>query len=178
MKRFPVAGRKLLTAVCLLIVVLSLSGCLSMVVSLSLASYKEAAPIRSLGSYVDSESYIYGEFQDYTIYEKYYFSSYEKFLEHLSENPYFSRVHPSDLDYINEHLDDFEGWVDFARMNDPSHELVLNYDFDRSILDTEDYFYIESESSTWSIGHTSLVKYDVYIFDVQSLVLYLLHNNI
>ena len=44
--------------------------------------------------------------------------------------------------------------------------------------DTEDYFYIYSEEHTWSDGHTSLVRYNIYLFDTQTQVLYYFHHNI
>lgn len=176
MKRRSLLGRKLLAALCLLSISLSMSGCLSIAASLFLSA-QDAAPIRSLGSYTDSVSYVYGEFQDYTIYEKYYFRS--PFApDTLSDNAYFSPIQESDWGYINEHLDNFENWVATHARTDPSHTFVQNYDFDRRLIDPEDYFYIESKTMTGTDGRTILVDYDIYIFDTQSLVLYVLHSNI
>lgn len=177
MKRSPLWGRKLLAALCLLSMSLSMSGCLSIAASFFLAA-QDAAPIRSLGGYTDSVSYVYGEFQDYTIYEKYFFCSSSFTMETLSENAYFSPIRESDWGYINEHLDNFEGWVDSHARTDPSHRFVQNYDFDRRIIDPEDYFYIESKAMSGIDGQTILVDYDIYLFDTQSLVLYVLHSNI
>ena len=75
-------------------------------------------------------------------------------------------------------LDDFESWIETYREGDASREIVVNYDFDRSIIDSEDYLYIDSEKHTWDDGYTSLVNYDVYFFDTQTNTLYYFHNNI
>ena len=79
---------------------------------------------------------------------------------------------------INEYLADFEGWIEVLRKSDELDELAANYDFDRTIVETGDYIYIDSEERTWEDGHTTLVNYDVYFFDIQSQVLYYFHSNI
>ena len=79
---------------------------------------------------------------------------------------------------MNEHLDDFESCIEAHGYNDASSEIVVNYDFDRSLIDSEDYLYIDSEKHTWDDGYTSLVNYDVYFFDTQTNTLYYFHNNI
>lgn len=129
--------------------------------------------LTSLGKYDDYEFYSEGEFQDFTYYAKYYYAS-----TNIDENEYFVKIQDSDFARINEHLDDFESWIETFKDTDASREIVVNYDFDRSIIDTEDYIYIDSEKHTWGDGYTSLVKYDVYFFDAQTLVLYYFHNNI
>ena len=127
----------------------------------------------SLGEYNNREFYTSGGFQDYTDYAKYYYTSPE-----VAENKYLKEIKETDLETINAHLDDFEGWVETIKKSEPSSEVVVNYDFDRKIIDTEDYFYIDSEEHTWNDGHTSLVKYNIYLFDTQTQVLYYFHNNI
>lgn len=127
----------------------------------------------SLGEYKDYVFNSKGDFQDYTYYAKYYYSS-----TNIDKNEFFTKIKQSDFTKINEHLDDFESWIETFKDGDASHEIVVNYDFDRSIIDTEDYIYIDSEKHTWSDGDTSLVNYDLYFFDIQTLVLYYFHNNI
>ena len=129
--------------------------------------------ISSLGEYKEKEFFTSGGFQDYTDYAKYYFT-----YANVAENKYLCKIQETDFAMINTHLDDFEGWIKTISDSSPSNEVVVNYDFDREIIDTADYFYIDSEETTWSDGHTSLVKYDVYLFDVQTQVLYYFHNNI
>ena len=129
--------------------------------------------LRSLGKYEDSVFYSNGEFQDYTDYAKYYYTS-----ANIEDNEYFTRVQKSDMDEIHELLEDFEGWVEVCKEDDPFCELVANYDFNSEMIDTEDYFYIESEEHEWGDGHTSFDKYDIYFWDSQTSVLYYFHNNI
>ena len=145
------------------------------VFALSLASCAalEDKVAASLGEYNNREFYTSGGFQDYTDYAKYYYTSPE-----VAENKYLKEIKETDLETINAHLDDFEGWVETIKTSEPSSEVVVNYDFDRKIIDTEDYFYIDSEEHTWNDGHTSLVKYNIYLFDTQTQVLYYFHNNI
>jgi len=123
--------------------------------------------ITSLGKYDDCVLYTEGEFQDYTDYGKYYYTS-----ANIDKNDYFTKIEKSDLEKINKHLDDFENWIEKYKDEDASCEIAVNYDFDRAIIDTEDYVYIDSDKDT------SLYNYDVYFFDTQTLVLYYFHNNI
>ena len=126
-----------------------------------------------LGKYKGHEFYTQGEFQDYTDYAKYYYDSVD-----FTDNKIFSKIQQADLDTLNEHLDDFESCIASYRENDETCEIVVNYDFDRSLIDCEDYLYIDSEKHTWDDGYTSLVNYDVYFFDTQTNTLYYFHNNI
>ena len=74
-------------------------------------------------------------------------------------------------------MDDFENWIETIQDGEPSNEVVINYDFDREIIDEENYIYIDSEEHTWSDGRTLLVKYNIYLFDTQAQILYYFHNN-
>ena len=127
----------------------------------------------SLGEYKSCEFYTEDSFQDYTDYAKYYFDSVD-----FSNNEYFTKIEQSDIDVLNEHLDDFESWIETYREGDASRDIVVNYDFDRSFIDSADYLYINSEKHTWDDGYTSLVNYYVYFFDTQTNTLYYFHNNI
>ena len=141
--------------------------------TLSSCTAPEDKVLNSLGEYKSKEFYTEGEFQDYTYYAKYYYDSVN-----FTDNEYFSKIGQADIDVLNEHLDDFESWIETYREGDASREIVVNYDFDRSIIDSEDYLYIDSEKHTWDDGYTSLVNYDVYFFDTQTNTLYYFHNNI
>lgn len=129
--------------------------------------------LTSLGEYRDHEFYSEGEFQDYTDYAKYYYASVD-----FTDNKYFSKIEPSDLDELNLHLDDFERWIETYRRGDASREIVVNYDFDRSLIDGEDYLYIDSETHTDDYGTMWFYNYDIYFFDTQTNTLYYFHNNI
>ena len=147
--------------------------CVALLLSISSCAVPEDKVIVSLGEYEKNEFFTSGGFQDYTDYAKYYFTS-----ANVVENKYLNKVQETDFAIINTHLDDFEGWIKTIKNSKPSSEVVVNYDFDRKIIDTEDYFYIESEEHTWPDGHTSLVNYNIYFFDTQTQVLYYFHNNI
>ncbi|MBQ4511335.1 MAG: hypothetical protein II984_11470 [Clostridia bacterium] len=135
-------------------------------------TYEDPA-LSSLGEYSSKEFYSHGGFQDYTDYGKYYFESVD-----FTDNEYFKHWDMSTLLSFMECLDDFEKMIDIIKENNENDNLVNNYDFDSSIVDDEDYFYIESKTHTWEDGSTSLTKYDVYFYDIQSNVLYYFHNNI
>ena len=147
--------------------------CFVFLLSITSCAVPEDKVIASLGEYEKKEFFTSGGFQDYTDYAKYYFNS-----ANAKENQYLNKIQDADFAIINTHLDDFEGWIETIRNSEPSSEVVVNYDFDREIIDTEDYFYIDSEEHTRSDGHTSLVKYNIYLFDTQTQVLYYFHNNI
>ena len=146
---------------------------LILAISLSACTAPENKVLNSLGEYKSHEFYTEGAFQDYTDYAKYYYDQVD-----FADNEYFYKIGQADIDALNEHLDDFESWIKTLRENDASREIVVNYDFVRSLIDCEDYLYIESEKHTWDDGYTSLVNYDVYFFDTQTNTLYYFHNNI
>ena len=147
-------------------------GVLLMVAFLGACGILGDTPRSSLGEYNKSVFFTSGEFRDYTDYGKYYYTSAK-----VEENKYFKKIQENDLAEINEHIDDFERWVEALGNGDASDEVAANYDFDRTIIDTEDYIYIESERHTWSDGDTTLENYDVYFLDVQTQVLYFFHSN-
>ena len=129
--------------------------------------------IASLGRYEKREYFSYGDFQDYTDYGKYYYTS-----ARVLNNNYLKKIEDTDLEEINTCLDDFEKWIEIIEEEDSSSDVVVNYDFDRTSIDSEDYFYIDSEEHTWSDGRTSLTSYNIYLFDSQTSILYFFHNNI
>ena len=147
--------------------------CILLLLSISSCAVPEDKVIASLGEYEKKEFFTSGGFQDYTDYAKIFYSS-----ANVMENKYLKKIQETDFTIINTHLDDFEGWIESIKDGEPSSEVVVNYDFDREIIDTEDYFYIDSEEHTWSNGYTSLVRYNIYLFDTQTQVLYYFHNNI
>ena len=140
---------------------------------LTACTVAEDKVVASLGEYESREFFTSGGFQDYTDYARYHYTS-----TNVEENKYLRKVKETDIAAIDVHLDDFEGWIEAIKDNDASNEVVVNYDFDREIVDTEDYFYIDSEEETWSDGELLLVDYNIYLFDTQTQVLYYFHNNI
>ena len=140
--------------------------------SLISCSDNENKVLDSLGGYKSREYYHVDAFQDGTSYAKYYYDAVD-----FTDNEYFSQIEQSDIDMLNEHLDDFENWIETYRRRDASLEIVVNYDFDRSLIDLGDYLYIESEKHTWDDGFTSLVDYKVYFFDSQTHTLFYFWSN-
>ena len=147
--------------------------CVVFLLSITSCAVLDDKVIASLGEYEKKEFFTSGGFQDYTYYAKYHFTSAS-----VTENEYLNKIQETDFALINTHLDDFEGWIETIKDSEPSSEVVINYDFDRKIIEVDDYFYIDSEEHTWSDGHTSLVRYNIYLFDTQTQVLYYFHNNI
>ncbi|MBE6548005.1 MAG: hypothetical protein E7667_03890 [Ruminococcaceae bacterium] len=143
------------------------------VLSLTACSTPEDEVIDSLGEYNDYECYSEGVFQDHTTYGKYYFDSID-----LTDNKYFSQIQDEDIDTVNKIIDDFKGWVQAIKENNDSQELVVNYDFTKSTIDKDDYFYLETDTYNGTDGEEVLASYDLYFIDVQTNILYYFHNNI
>lgn len=122
----------------------------------------------SIGKCDSKEFYTHGGFQDYTDFAKYSFSS-----ANLENNSYFTVVSESDIETVCSYIDNFEQWVEMFKANDPNDELAANYSFDRNIIDTEDYFYINEKEN-----YQKFSSYDVWLFDAQTDTLYYFHNNI
>lgn len=129
--------------------------------------------VSSLGSYDRMESYSRGDYQDYTDYQKYYFSEVSP-----EDNPYFESVGERDTSDLYACLDDFENLIRYYAEEDPTQELVLHYDFDRSVIDFQDYFYLECQKAPVDDEVVILTSYDLYILDVQTSTLYYFHDNI
>ena len=153
-------------SVALIVVVLIFGTVLSSCIVL------EDKVLNSLGECRSCEFYTCGGFQDYTDYAKYYYNPVD-----FTDNEYFSIIEQSDIDALNEHLDDFESCIEAHGYTDASSEIVVNYDFDRSLIDSEDYLYIDSEKHTDN-GYTVFLYYHIYFFDTQTNTLYYFHNNI
>ncbi len=125
--------------------------------------------LRSVGRCESEQVWTHGGFQDYTDFGIYTFSS----SVDLSNNRYFSPVKEEDIETIGEYVTYFEGCVEtICTMVDPEDELVVNYAFDRAVIDTEDYFYIYEDDNYSEFGN-----FDLWFFDVQTDTLYFFHDN-
>lgn len=155
--------------------IFTLSSCaaISALILFDSIAYEDKV-VNSLGKYKNYDYYTEGAFQDFTDYAKYYYDSVD-----MTDNEYFSKIQSSDIKNLNKHLDDFEDWIDTYRKADDLREIAVNYDFDRSLIDNNDYLYIETEwFDPWNDGNLQFSSYDVYFFDSQSNTLYYFHNNI
>ncbi len=160
------------TVISLLIVSLALLlSCL--VISLIISRAFQNPVISSLPKYENSDCY-YGEgFQDYTDYCKYYYSNSDSVINKLNNNKYFKLVTDNDVKEVKSYFENFEGWVEYKEYKD-------KYDFEYESVDTADYFYIENKYTCDKYKHypDKYSAYNVYFFDVQTKVLYLIHSNI
>ena len=135
----------------------------------------EKVPL-SLGWYSSKEFYSNGSSQDFTDYAKYHYHRVR-----AERSKYFSPVTDDDIALIKKHLDSFEGWVNAAGADS---DLMSHYDFDRSVIDTEDYVFIDDEFYQYTnvFGDTVVTddwsRYDMYFLDWQTKTLYYFHNNI
>lgn len=120
--------------------------------------------IASLGEYDNYEYYSEGGI-DILSFGKCYFSSVN-----LEGNEYFSIVSEADIGTINAFIDNFESWIDTSKEDNSQSKLEKNYSFDRSIIDTEDYFYIYSYDPEHKFR-----EYRAYFFDTQTNILYEYH---
>ena len=117
--------------------------------------------LTSLGEYKSKEYFTSGGFQDYTDYAKY---TYENILNRISSN---------NSKELTDHIEDFEKWVQSIKEIDPQNEVVLNYDFNTSLISDGDYLYIYDDPNYHELGN-----YDVYFFDIETMTLFYFHNNI
>ena len=123
--------------------------------------------IASIGEYECIGYYSNGGFQDYTDYAVYDYN--EPDIENAER---FERV--NETAELNEYLNNFEKWVSACAEDS---DLKMNYNFDRSIIDKNDYFCIRDKASEDS-SYTAFNDYDIYVFDSQTEQLYYFHNNI
>ena len=129
--------------------------------------------IASLPQADTSDCYYSDGFQDYTDYCKYYYVKQENILEEVKNSPYFKPVAHDNITELNGYFDNFEGWLEYVDYKD-------KYDFQRNIIDTEDYFYIENKDTCekYKDYPDKYSAYNVYFFDVQTKTLYYIHSNI
>lgn len=125
--------------------------------------------LSSLGEYSHKEYYSEDAVQDLTIYAKYHFTSPQ-----LTDNVYFEKIPAESIANIKRCIVDFE---ELLAEPDPNSKVAPHYDFDQSIIDTDDYYYLHMEEATRN-DCTFLVRYDIYFFDTQTNTLYYIHDNI
>lgn len=145
----------------------------------SACSYSDPV-IESLPTYKSKSFYTSGGFQDSTDYAKY---TYEPIrMEELKFSDYFRQVTADDVKEILLYLDNFEDWVETI-----GGELKGNYDFDKSFVSEDDFFYIKTkagepvaQAAYRKFDHYTVYYFDytVYYFDVDASILYYFHNNI
>lgn len=159
--------RSLFAAACMLVssFVLFL---LMMCIFLYLFDSPRGKIINSVGGYTSKQVFTSGGFQDYTDYAKYSYGRVD-----LDGNKYLRSITSDSKKALLEHIDNFEKWVNAIKTGDPTNELVVNYDFDSSVITDGDFVYITDDP-----GYDYLGCYDVYFFDSESNTLFFFHNNV
>ena len=126
----------------------------------------QQAVIDSVGENECVAYYSHGirDFTDYGVY------SYSE--PHVTDNAYFQNV--TDNNELSQYLSHFESAV----LNIPEDtDIYKYYDFDRSLIDSEDYFCIKDKSTEEEL-YQPFYYYDIYFFDTQSNTLHYFHNDI
>ncbi len=124
-------------------------------------------PVESIGSYESYEFYTSGGFQDYTDYAKYVFDEVD-----FEDNEFFVPVSSVEKANLITYIDDFEDWINAVGDSNPENEVVREYDFNDSLISSDDYVYISFLYEDNPMGN-----YDVYFFDTGTMTLYYFHNN-
>ncbi|MBQ7799204.1 MAG: hypothetical protein IJ370_01800 [Oscillospiraceae bacterium] len=124
--------------------------------------------VKSLGKYSSKVFYTHGGFQDYVDYAKYTYDDVD-----LAKKRYFSKITDESKKTLTEHIENYEQWIDTIAASDSEDELVLNYDFDLSIVSQDDYVYIYDDPD-----YDYLTNYDICLFDSGTSTLYYFHSNI
>ena len=117
--------------------------------------------VTAMGEIATEEHYRYGWWQDGGTYSKYTYKSANL------NNEYLSPITESDIGDIKLNVSEFEFWVSSSKDSEDEEDKSLyeNYDFDVSIIDTKDYWFIEYEEEDTR-------DFDLFIFDTETNVLY------
>ncbi len=118
--------------------------------------------IRSIGRDFEGEYYVEG-FRDYTEYGEFKFEKYS-----LEKSRYFKQLDEKSIAELNLYLDEYERCV-YAGEED---EITRNYDFDKSVVSADDWFYIEVE-----YPEDPLECFYVYFLDVSEGIVYYFHSS-
>ena len=115
--------------------------------------------LTSMGEFTTEEHYRYGWWQDGATYSKYTYKSADL------NNEYLSQITESDIEEIEHNISEFEFWVSSSGENENDKSLYENYDFDLSIIDINDYWFIEYDEEDTR-------DFELFIFDTETNVLY------
>ena len=157
----------------ILTVVILVLGLLLSVIFFGFLYSQQKHVISSLPDYNNKEFYTSGGFQDYTDYGKYTYGNIT--TQEFEASEYFTIITAEDVEEIILHVDKFERRVDAC-----GGELKENYDFDKTVINVGDFFYIDTKFGE-PIGQGTYGKFDnysVYYFDVDSKIMYYFHTNI
>ena len=153
--------KKFIALISLFVFVMSLTACMSLdsYLNNTVEPTKSDLLISAMGEFTTEEHYRYGWWQDGATYSKYTYKSVNL------NNEYLSQVAESDISDIKLKIDDFEFWVLSSKDDEKDKTLYENYDFDVSIIDTSDYWFIEYDELDEK-------DFELFIFDTETKVLY------
>lgn len=129
--------------------------------------------ISSVGVAVSEDYHQYGWWQDYTIYSKYTFEN-----SNIENNEYLKQMNEEDVEEFKYYLACYDEWIDVISDDLNDRDLVRNYDFDKNIISTKDYCYIDDYTLVDPNFEMKPDSYNLYFFDTETEILYYFHNNI
>lgn len=127
----------------------------------------EPEPVESIGSNDTREFYTSGGIQDYADYAKYEYSEVN-----FENNEFFVPVGAAEKEELIIYIEDFEERIEAIGESAPENEIVKHYDFDASLISSDDYVYISNYYE-----NNPMTNYDVYFFDSGTMTLYYFNNN-
>lgn len=157
--------KKKIVLILILVLILVLISTFYIIGCASQANYVEIPK----GYSSKEEHYQKGGFQDYADYAKYIYPS----KEIIENDDQYEKVTKENILNITGYFEDFYNWMETS-------DRIDKYDFDKSIINVGDYIRIKTKEGK-KIGDSNYGKYDnysVYYFDVETLTLYYIHNNI
>ena len=124
--------------------------------------------LKTLPEYDDGDMWVYGNWQDFTVYGEYKFSDTDGYFE-SERNTLFKPVGEEMRSQFYKFYPDYKTWVNLTENAKKSigDDLTKVCRFDTDCMDCSDWYYYEGEGDS----HT------YYYFDVQSQTLYLMHYN-
>lgn len=166
---FMVKLRKIVFVAILLTVLLNFSSCGLIGLSCTgcivsdLLEYQDKT-LLDLPDYKDKEMFSCSGI-DLTAFNRYY---YDIDVDVLEKSDYLEKVEESDFLEIKAFVKNFEKWL--------HDEVEENYDFDNVNIEAGDYFYIDSQDRYDMRKRFN--SYDFYYFDVETQIMYFMHNDL
>ncbi len=147
--------------ICILFLTFILSGCASTKVDANhiLGYYVP-------GGYYDCYENEFGEFQDFTYYDEYYYGNSIPF----SSNKEFSVVSEQDVDKLCQYVDNHK------QLFSDDYFADVKYSLNTDIIKKGDYFKLIDKGMHYN--DFIFDNYDLYYFDNNTMILYYIHNNI
>ena len=117
--------------------------------------------------YIDKKEYYDKDgFQDYTDYAKYLYASKDVIIN----NKEYKKIEQDDIQNIIGYFEDFSGWMKAA-------DRLSEFNFDINNINEGDYVKIKTKEGQ-KVGNGKYDNYSIYFFDIETLTLYYIHNNI